>query len=512
MNYYTKCERIKNDPSNRCAQMINKENQQTQCKRCTEFSTLPADASKLEKNRASTTHCFQHAKLYRGRGKSQYAYCGSKKLENCHKPICQWNDKTNRCAQYQVTYSLESLPQHFPKMLPLGGSGTYQLFDGTRKGSFILGTGYEVSYQGFQDNDAKFSNIESVDKVVVYRQHVPLDKIQWSVKFPDYRPITFTSPGVILKNINLNPENWADPENIDERINKKDRLSPKAEMLLHEKLVIEKGLDEAIKEIKGKKQKMRLSYMGRIRYDDNGYPLNPIGRTGLRGRGVLGNWGPNHAVDPVVAQVTDNKIKFALVKRRDNDTWAIPGGMVEPGTSINDTLLFEFAQETLNIQKYDNETDKEYKDRLLKHDFVGEIKKLKGHTVYEGIVDDPRNTDNAWMETVVKLTVVPEKLGDKKIELKAGDDAAKATWITYNKSENNLSYESKSKGTQSVEFSDMFASHGTFIQMCIEKIGELIKSGKIQGPTSMSGGGRNRRAITQKRTLARRRSFDDDDY
>lgn len=33
---------------------------------------------------------------------------------------------------------------------------------------------------------------------------------------------------------------------------------------------------------------------------ENGYPLNPIGRTGIIGRGVLGRWGPNHAADPIV--------------------------------------------------------------------------------------------------------------------------------------------------------------------------------------------------------------------
>lgn len=32
------------------------------------------------------------------------------------------------------------------------------------------------------------------------------------------------------------------------------------------------------------------------------YPLNPRGRTGLRGRGRLGRWGPNHAADAVVTR------------------------------------------------------------------------------------------------------------------------------------------------------------------------------------------------------------------
>ena len=29
---------------------------------------------------------------------------------------------------------------------------------------------------------------------------------------------------------------------------------------------------------------------------------NPVGRTGLKGRGTLGKWGPNHAADPIVTR------------------------------------------------------------------------------------------------------------------------------------------------------------------------------------------------------------------
>lgn len=35
---------------------------------------------------------------------------------------------------------------------------------------------------------------------------------------------------------------------------------------------------------------------------ENNRPLNPEGRTGLKGRGVLGRWGPNHAADPIVTR------------------------------------------------------------------------------------------------------------------------------------------------------------------------------------------------------------------
>lgn len=64
-----------------------------------------------------------------------------------------------------------------------------------------------------------------------------------------------------------------------------------------------------------------------------------MGRTGLRGRGVLGRWGPNHAGDPIVTRwkkddgkqpVIDAKTKrpvlqFVAILRRDTNLWAIPG-------------------------------------------------------------------------------------------------------------------------------------------------------------------------------------------
>lgn len=69
----------------------------------------------------------------------------------------------------------------------------------------------------------------------------------------------------------------------------------------------------------------------------NGYPLNPTGRTGIRGRGRLGRWGPNHAADPVVTRwkrdengfliIRDDKpvLEFVAIRRHDNGQWAIPG-------------------------------------------------------------------------------------------------------------------------------------------------------------------------------------------
>ncbi len=59
--------------------------------------------------------------------------------------------------------------------------------------------------------------------------------------------------------------------------------------------------------------------------------------------------------------------------------------MVDPGENVSETVKREFQEEALRGGVDENS-----------------IKRLfaNGYKLYEFYVDDPRNTDNAWMETV----------------------------------------------------------------------------------------------------------------
>ena len=46
-------------------------------------------------------------------------------------------------------------------------------------------------------------------------------------------------------------------------------------------------------------------------------------------------------------------------------------------------------------------------------------------------MDDPRNTDNAWMETTAYHFHCNNELGSE-VKLRAGDDAGQATWLDIN--------------------------------------------------------------------------------
>ena len=79
------------------------------------------------------------------------------------------------------------------------------------------------------------------------------------------------------------------------------------------------------------------SYEGPLKFDTRSRPLNPRGRTGLEGRGILGKCGANFAADPIVTRVNPETklIEMLAIQRKDNGEWAIPGGMVDYGEDVS---------------------------------------------------------------------------------------------------------------------------------------------------------------------------------
>ncbi|KAJ7389832.1 Transient receptor putative cation channel sub M member 2 [Desmophyllum pertusum] len=138
---------------------------------------------------------------------------------------------------------------------------------------------------------------------------VPDDKVPWEVEFPDYSPVDYTAPVVLKK------PPWADPDLMSMHSSGRPPLA-------YNRLDDEYHVN-------------RASHMGPYRVV-NGLPLNPMGRTGMQGRGLLGRFGPNHAADPIVTRWKRTSagvmldggkkvLEFVAIQRKDNSQWAIPG-------------------------------------------------------------------------------------------------------------------------------------------------------------------------------------------
>nr|XP_019601291.1 PREDICTED: transient receptor potential cation channel subfamily M member 2 isoform X2 [Rhinolophus sinicus] len=132
---------------------------------------------------------------------------------------------------------------------------------------------------------------------------------------------------------------------------------------------------------------------------------NPKGRTGLRGCGSLSCFGPNHTLQPVVTRWKRNQdgavcrksikkvLEVLLVKQPLSEHWALPGGSQEPGETLPRNLK-----------------------QILRREFWPPFENLlrQGTEVYKGYVDDPRNTDNAWIETVAISVHFPDQSDELK--------------------------------------------------------------------------------------------------
>lgn len=200
---------------------------------------------------------------------------------------------------------------------------------------------------------------------------VPDEKVLWSTEYPEYQP----------------------PYHIDDHV--LSHIEGK-----------EGGLGWAHSEDVSQVDLNTLeSYEGHIDFDEKGRPLNPHGRTGIEGRGLLGKWGPNFTADSIITrELADGSTEILLIKR-DNQQWALPGGIVDKGEKLSATAARELNEETgVNV---DMSTAVE---------------------VYKGYVDDPRNTDNAWFETsAYHIHLTLEQTSNMRP--KAGDDAIDVQWV-----------------------------------------------------------------------------------
>lgn len=87
---------------------------------------------------------------------------------------------------------------------------------------------------------------------------------------------------------------------------------------------------------------------------------------------------------------------------------------MDAGENVSATLKREFIEEALNGKIQESELD----------DFFS-----KGNEIYKGYVDDPRNTDCAWMETVAVNFHDESGRFLSKLNFEAGDDAISIHWI-----------------------------------------------------------------------------------
>lgn len=172
----------------------------------------------------------------------------------------------------------------------------------------------------------------------------------------------------------------------------------------------------------------------KIQFDKNGYSLNPIGRTGIEGRGILEKWGPNPCADPIIFRKNDDNLwELLVVVRQDNGKIALPGGKIDIDNkeTVVDCAKREALEET-----------------GLEFDFSNALPLPYGH------INDERETDNSWFVTEGVVVVLHHSENKKYNNPQGASDAKDAKWLTID--ENVLN--------------KMHAEHGKLVQYALQKI------------------------------------------
>jgi ADP-ribose pyrophosphatase len=176
------------------------------------------------------------------------------------------------------------------------------------------------------------------------RHRISIDQAPWLLDSPEYSPAHYVAPEVLNNELKEDGSGWAHPEDF---------------------------ASAAPQVIAGKSRHV----------DDAGRPLNPRGRTGLSGRGMLGRWGANPAVAVMVTRrSTDGENLELLVGRRENQLGlSLPRGFLFPLESAEDAFERILAEE-VNIKLSVAGAE------MLIDDY------------YDDYYYDPRQTDHAWVE------------------------------------------------------------------------------------------------------------------
>ncbi|KAL4230550.1 hypothetical protein ACF0H5_010931 [Mactra antiquata] len=222
--------------------------------------------------------------------------------------------------------------------------------------------------------------------------------------------------------------------------------------------------------VKGEKREIdRRSWINiddqplRYKLDSLGIPLNPMGRTGLRGKGNLWRWGPNHVIKAVVTRwrrkygpdintmadflyVEGKRVLEFITVQKDtimDSNYALPGDILHGLSNPSSILCRSFMSQVFDEQdcgqynRFDQSEMIEFFAQFASTVVGGSISSfqptseasslprsgyvLQPHLsesrtnlrtetdqsgfsaslIYKGYLDDPRNTDNAWVEAEV---------------------------------------------------------------------------------------------------------------
>ncbi|ESO90590.1 hypothetical protein LOTGIDRAFT_175816, partial [Lottia gigantea] len=209
-----------------------------------------------------------------------------------------------------------------------------------------------------------------IQRFPVFDKYVP-----WEVEYITYDPSLYTRP---IKDFNQEIQMFVDPDILAIKKEKEERKKLKPDELEEIEETPEFNPwwnSHCSVDVNGEHIEIdRCSYIHendqpyRYKIDKSGLPKNPFGRTGMRGRGKLWRWGPNHRIAAVVTRwkrktshlglrgefltIEDKRVlEFMVVRRVDTNEYTLPGGNVYGKITQYSVMCEEFIKDMIPDSK-----------------------------------------------------------------------------------------------------------------------------------------------------------------
>jgi ADP-ribose pyrophosphatase len=198
------------------------------------------------------------------------------------------------------------------------------------------------------------------------RLEVPDEQVSWDVQVYDYNPPYYISPGVQARGGRLTDF-------------------------------------ESIRRVRN----FAESATGPLRFDERGRPLNPLGRTGIAGMGVMWYYGPSVASDIFEVRGEGSDLEITTGLRKDNGKRAITGGFqdrIRVGKRLTLNGIREKQIKKGGRWQFEGPLETAVREHMeeVSIDLSSSIAELNPVLIYAGIVRNSlRQTDHAWIETNV---------------------------------------------------------------------------------------------------------------
>ncbi|TGZ57789.1 hypothetical protein CRM22_009848 [Opisthorchis felineus] len=214
------------------------------------------------------------------------------------------------------------------------------------------------------------------------RMNVPPDKLNWKVPYPEYRTFRITEDRLSIPYVGMDDGADVSPQNLPYN----DYDSPH-------------GVSR--KATRGRVRVFRKSNSAETS-QLVGLPLNPSGRSGLQGKGLLPHWGPNHAVTVALTRAHPDGIvwndlpviQVAVLCRNQN--FCLPWYLIDHRADC------EFHECTPNVIRalFTRRVYNLIPDRDEAKAILTSLKAANISLVSTGFLHDHLNADHAWIETV----------------------------------------------------------------------------------------------------------------